>query len=273
MEYIAGRSNLACTIFVPYDCDNKCPFCTSKWIYRNSGIKMDVEEIIKTVNIVNKSRVISEFVITGGEPFANIEVLKRIVDACKKNVYINTTLPNQDIDKVIQYINTEDKIKGVNISRQFGKLNNLYKFISGPEDILKLRKPIRINVLRTEDWLQNLDEFLNTWILNKHILLNLRENYRYVTKENLKTRNEVVDYLANRFVYIGGGGCLVCNGETFVNPETDQFIHYHRGIEHSCVRYENRTYINDLIIRPDGKVFDDWDWNVELNEKTITNIK
>ena len=32
MEYVAGRNNLACTIFVPFDCDNNCPFCTSKWM-------------------------------------------------------------------------------------------------------------------------------------------------------------------------------------------------------------------------------------------------
>ena len=37
MEYVAGRNNLACTIFVPYDCDNNCPFCTSKWMYRECG--------------------------------------------------------------------------------------------------------------------------------------------------------------------------------------------------------------------------------------------
>ena len=43
MEYVAGRTNLACTIFVPYDCDNNCPFCTSKWMYRESGMKMDIE--------------------------------------------------------------------------------------------------------------------------------------------------------------------------------------------------------------------------------------
>lgn len=170
-------------------------------------------------------------------------------------------------------IKESTSIKYVNISRQFGKLNNIYKFIASPDDVLKLRKSIRINALRTGDWKEHIDEFMNTWILNRHFLLNLREDYRHVTVENLKTRNEVVDYLASRFVYIGSSGCLVCNGETFVNPQTDQFIHYHRGIEHSCVRYENKTYMNDLIIRPDGKVFDYWDWKVELDEETIKNIK
>ena len=45
------------------------------------------------------------------------------------------------------------------------------------------------------------------------------------------------------------------------------------GIEHSCVRYADRTYVNDVIIRPDGKVYDDWDWYNEIDGKTIKNIK
>ena len=273
MEYVAGRSNLACTIFVPYDCDNNCPFCTSKWMYRESGIKMDIDKIIEMIKIVNLSKTVMEFVITGGEPTANLDMLKRIVRACDKPVYINTTLPKKNIDNVIRYINTEHKIFGVNISRQFGKLNNLYKFIASPEDLKKLRKPVRINVMRTNVWKKELDSFMETWLLNKHFLLNLREDYRYITNENLKVHNEVVDYLAEKYVYIGSGGCMVCNGETFVNPETDKFIHYHRGIEHSCVRFESKTYINDLIIRPDGKAFDDWDWSVELNGEIIQKIK
>lgn len=273
MEYIAGRSNLACTIFVPYDCDNNCPFCTSKWMYRESGIKMDIDKIIEMIKVVNLSKTVMEFVITGGEPTANLDMLKRIVRACDKPVYINTTLPKKNIDNVIRYINTEPKIKGINVSRQFGRLNNLYKFVASPEDLRKLRKPVRINVMRSKNWLEELDTFMETWILNQHFLLNLREDYRYITKENLKVRNEVVDYLANRFVYLGGNGCMVCNGETFVNPENDKFIHYHRGIEHSCVRFENKTYINDLIIRPDGRAFDDWDWSVEMSGDLIKSIK
>ena len=34
MRYIKGRSNLSCTIFVPWDCNNHCKFCTSKQMYR-----------------------------------------------------------------------------------------------------------------------------------------------------------------------------------------------------------------------------------------------
>ena len=33
MKYIAARKNLALTIFVPWNCTNNCPFCTSKCDY------------------------------------------------------------------------------------------------------------------------------------------------------------------------------------------------------------------------------------------------
>ena len=33
MKYIIGRNNFALTIFIPQDCNNNCPFCTSKENY------------------------------------------------------------------------------------------------------------------------------------------------------------------------------------------------------------------------------------------------
>lgn len=33
MEFRCGRSNLALTVFVPYDCKNSCRFCTTKKSY------------------------------------------------------------------------------------------------------------------------------------------------------------------------------------------------------------------------------------------------
>ena len=33
MKYVVGRSNLSVTVFVPWDCEKHCPFCTSKEFY------------------------------------------------------------------------------------------------------------------------------------------------------------------------------------------------------------------------------------------------
>lgn len=264
MEYVAGRVNLACTIFVPYDCDNRCSFCTSKWMYRK--FNPDLPSILEKIQEVSESEVVTDFVLSGGEPLSDLNTLKILIDTIgtDKKVFINTTFPKNNVQECITYINSEDKIRGVNISRQW---ENIYgPNIAAPDDIKELKKPVHINTMISGGWkwIEKIEEHMKTWLLNEHYLLVLREDYRFLTPETLKIRNRVVDFLASKYVYVGGSGCLVCNGENFVNPETGQYIHYHRGLEKSCVRYEERTYINDIIIRPDGKMFDDWDFKKEL---------
>ena len=242
-------------------------------MYRDGGFKMSLDSILDKIDEINNSETIREFVITGGEPTADIDTLKIIVERCKKQVFINTTLPAKNAKEAISLINELDIVHGVNISRQFGKLNGIYHGISMQPMIESIDKPIRINVMRTEDWKEELECFMDKFITKPNMLLNLREDYRAVDKFNLKVRNEVVDYLANKYVFIGSSGCMVCNADTFVNAENGKYINYHRGIEHSCVRFEERTYVNDVIVRPDGKCFDDWDWKNELTKETIENIK
>ena len=33
MDVIIGRENISATVFVPYDCENRCNFCTTKHFY------------------------------------------------------------------------------------------------------------------------------------------------------------------------------------------------------------------------------------------------
>ena len=50
---------------------------------------------------------VSEFVISGGEPIMDLDILKTIVNACQKPVYINTSLPRvKNIYDVIKFIKT-----------------------------------------------------------------------------------------------------------------------------------------------------------------------
>ena len=86
MNFLVGRRNLACTIFVPFDCDNNCPFCTSKKMYKS--IALNPDKIIKQIEQLNNNFDIVEYVLTGGEPFANLEETKRIIKAMKKRCFI-----------------------------------------------------------------------------------------------------------------------------------------------------------------------------------------
>ena len=81
-EYIVGRSNLALTIFVPYDCPNHCPFCTSKSEYANTE-NFNIDKITASLKKIGNIRYISDIVITGGEPFADLTKLQYLLDHCK----------------------------------------------------------------------------------------------------------------------------------------------------------------------------------------------
>ena len=78
MKYLIGRNNLAATIYVPYDCGNNCSFCTSKQMYKN--LEPNLELLWKNLKLINRTSSIQDVVLTGGEPFANLEVLQQIID-------------------------------------------------------------------------------------------------------------------------------------------------------------------------------------------------
>lgn len=58
MRYIKGRSNLSCTIFVPWDCKNHCKFCTSKNMYKERTC--DMEAILAQIKKINEKGILDE---------------------------------------------------------------------------------------------------------------------------------------------------------------------------------------------------------------------
>ena len=259
--FISGRGNLACTIFVPYDCDNNCPFCSSKAMYGELKDKFNLAEIIKKIELLNYNTNIQEYVLTGGEPLANLDMLKQIIGAMRKTVYINTTLPAyKHIDEAIEYINSEPKIGGINISRH---LNYRFDGPTSTDDKLdKIQKNIRINtILPTSLDYEKLMKFIERYSSPTR-LINLRADYRKIDTTTLKDRNEIVDFLADNFTYVGTRTCTVCNSEFFALPNGNQ-VCYHRGLQYSAYELPSKTYVNDVLITPDGKIFKDWDFSEE----------
>lgn len=262
IEFVVGRSNLSCTVFVPYDCKNNCPFCTSKEMYRDGRFSFNIDKIIKQIKKINCNPNIKEYVLTGGEPCSNLYMLKKIVDVMEKPIYINTTLPySKDLVNVINYINGEDKIKGVNVSRH---LNFPFKSVATPDDLNLITKPVRINVVlvgnevNQEYFISKLKSFITIWGGNDRTI-NLRANYENINMDNLRTFDDVEKTLSRVFYHKGSGGCMVCNTTTFCDVEKN-IVTYHRGIKYSSVKIENRLYINDIIITMDGSIWCDWDF-------------
>ena len=254
MKYLVGRRNLACTIFVPFDCDNNCPFCTSKKMYKD--IELNPDKIIEQVKKINNNYDVTEIVLTGGEPFANLDETKKIISAMDKKVFINTTLPMvENIDDVIDYINYEQKIRGLNISRHIG---HDFSGVASIEVIDRIKKPIRINTVINKNFsFDKFKEFVAKWG-NETRMINLRADYTKLDTTSLKARDEIETLLIEEYTYTGSGGCLVCHSSGF--QADNCFIQYHRGLMFSAVKFNKKIYVNDVIITPDGNIYKDWDF-------------
>lgn len=286
-KYIIGRSNLAATIYVPYDCGNNCPFCTSKEMYRE--LEPNLELLWKNINLLNKTREIKDIVITGGEPFANLEILQQIlnqVDYHSKNVFINTSLPfktDEDRRKIHDFLRqNKRRISCLNVSRHLNA-----RTINDDNDrfINNLEVPYRINcVLFNIDY--NSEELKDKMIafitrFPKATKIAFRADYRQITMSNLKTLDHpFIEFAINKLnaQYQGSGGCQVCNDDSFVWVDSTTSKKYnfslHRGLEFSSIRIGNTIIINDIIMMPDSHMYYDWDKKrPEAPEKMFTVLK
>lgn len=272
-EYKVGRSNLAVTIFVPYDCPNKCVFCTSKDDYGDTS-NFSLTDILISIQNVCKLKQVRDIVVTGGEPFADLEQLQAILDTCypfMKNVYINTTLPcksEEEGHKLLEFIEknySEHKINGLNISRHMLIKTNyeddrLIAIMHTKYPRLKLRiNSVLLGVNAEED---NVNSFIAKYspIVNS---INFRGDYTKIKDQNdlRGLDHPVLDILfTNRELdYLGSGGCLVCNNNDFYHKDSKTYVSLHRGYEHSMVVKNYNYILNDIIIKQDGSILADWD--------------
>lgn len=258
MIFKTGRDNLACTIFVPFDCKNNCSFCTSKELY--SKFNKDIDKIIEDIKTLNNTNFFNEYVLTGGEPISDFEGLKKIIEACGKKVFINTTLPLQEnLSEIIDYINKENKIAGINISRHIG-FN--FKNVADRDIIDLIKKPIRINTVITDKFdFNKFLEFSEYWGGNNR-LINLRADYTKITDLTLKNRDEICNKLLAVADNIGNGGCMVCHENIFLYENI--MIAYHRGLKNSSFKLNDKLiFVNDILVWPDGSVTYDWDMSTD----------
>lgn len=256
MNYFKGRDNLACTIFIPVKCGNSCPFCNTKQMYENYNFSTDhIAKIKEVIRKINNSKYVTEFVITGGEPLFNPTVLKELVNEMNKPVFINTSLPNiPEIEKTIDWINNEDKIKSISISRHIGFTHDIK--VCDKEIVDKIKKLVRINTVIHPSQLDEIIPFFNYW-KSPYRMVNLRADYRFITQLNLKDRDTISNFLLDNFIWEYTNGCLVCNSEVY--SDNEHVICYHRGLEHSSVITKIGCYINDVLVDMYGNIYKDWD--------------
>lgn len=279
-EFVQGRSNLAVTAYVPWDCSNNCSFCTSKQEY--SCVK-DFVEIQRLLQKVNDSP-IQDVVITGGEPTESISGLSIMLDCVpNKDVYINTTMIKSTETCFADLVNHRKNVKGVNISRHSDRyskeeLNN----ISEDYCIGYIKPPVHINVVSPErkDISSIIIRYREIVDIRQacdfgDLTICIREDFRKTTKESLHSSdNYMLSCIGNMgFKLVSHKFCNVCDTYKF-KINDGYYISYHRGLETTSIELDNRNIeVNDIVIYPDGTLCYDWDKEKICDESIFNEIK
>ena len=263
MLFSFGRENLALTVFVPYDCRNKCPFCSSKESYRTHRPSMDnVKYQLKRV-LTEFDYPIKDVVFTGGEPMADVDGLKELIDLVPSqyNIYINTTFTNRNIDEFVAFINECSKIKGINISRHSETYEQdcaLLCDIATDDKISTIQKQVRINcVVRNQNILKVIERWNGTGV---HLYFrkdfNIEQNF---TELHNPYDELTMKLIADGFSFKSHTQCNVC--DTIIFEKDGQIVAYHKGQKNSSIQTQEHLEINDLIIDQTGAFTFDWGKN------------
>jgi len=252
------------TVFVPYDCQNNCPFCINKREYADcTGFSLPaIMDSIRTMDAITPY---CDFVFTGGEPFADLDALQQMLDIIPitHKVYINTTFPVQShttLEEMLTFTErNKHKITCVNISRHLQK----YVEESPDEVIARIACPKRINcVLYRRYPVDKLPSFVERF-LRYHIPVQFRYDYTETTPENLyeEENDRILQDLKRFFTYKGLDGCRMRNGFHF--EYKGLHMTYHKTLPYSTIVETDEqgvTYdiLYDIIIKQNGDLHSDW---------------
>lgn len=263
MKYITREGGATVTMMVPWDCNNNCPFCVNKKEYADME-GFSLEKILESIKLMDSITPECDFVISGGEPFADLEGLQTILNAIPSThkIFINTTFPAFTASAVAEFpkflIKNKDKITGVNVSR------HLKRYVHECSDemlseILKTGVLIRINCVLYDTFSKDeLMAFFDRMIkyVNK---VQLRANYSNTTMENLYDidNDEIYKILDENLEYTGSLGAyrMRCGYEF---KYKDLTVEYHKTLPYSTIETENGNVLYDIIIKQTGAIMSDW---------------
>ena len=276
-KYLTREGGATVTVFVPYDCNNHCPFCINKKEYiHNEGFSL--EKVCESIKFMHGLNPKCDFVFTGGEPFANPEGLQIMMDCIPEGhrVFINTTLPVSETvsdQTLIDFTErNKNKITCINVSRHMVK----YVEESNDELLSKLHVPVRVNCVLFKEYPHDgMVDFANRF--GKYgIPIQFRADYTITTLENLYERegDHILEDLMKNFKYLGLDGCRIRNGYHFDN--NGQHIAYHRTLPYSTLKVtvdgEEYDVLYDVLIKQTGELHSDWDYTV-MDVEAYKNVK
>ena len=262
--YKTREGGATVTVFVPYDCRNNCPFCVNKQEYADCT-GFSVEKIIESIHTVDDITPRCDVVFTGGEAFANLDSLQRMLDAvpATHKIYINTTFPVQPgciAEEMLAFTaRNKDKITCINISRHLDE----YVEESPDEVVGAIATPTRINCVLYMDYPSDkLRDFAERW-RKYHIPIQFRYDYTATTPENLyeEENDAILRDLKSQFEYMGLDGCRMRNGFHF--RYKDLHMTYHKTLPYSTIvetGEDGVTYdiLYDILIKQNGDLHSDW---------------
>ena len=278
--YKTRQGGATVTIFVPYDCKNNCPFCINKAEYANME-GFSVEKIIASIKRMDSITPYCDFVFTGGEPFADMVSLQRMLDAIPTThkVYINTTLPvfeNQSEEDIIEFTRKNShKITCINISR------HMQHYVQESNDSMlpKLFVPFRINCVLYKDYpADRIVPYLERFRKIPGASIQFRFDYTATTPENLydEADDKILRDLKAIAPYTGLDGCRMRCGFHFDYHGME--LTYHKTLPYSTIvetdPTDGMTYdiLYDILIKQNGDIHSDWTGvmlDVDAYEKVV----
>ena len=268
------------TIFVPYDCRNHCPFCINKKEYADCT-GFSVEAILRSIAVMDAITPECDFVFTGGEPFAQLGDLQRMLDVIPgtHKVYINTTFPVQpgcSAEEMIDFTRRNaDKITCINVSRHLQR----YVEESPDEVVAAIATPKRINCVLYKNYpAQELVPYMERFRKIPGASIQFRFDYTATTPENLyeEEGDKILQDLKKIARYTGLDGCRMRCGFHFDYQGME--LTYHKTLPYSTIVETDPTdgvtydILYDILIKQNGDIHSDWDGtllDVEAYEKVV----
>jgi len=264
--YKTREGGATVTIFVPYDCNNHCPFCINKGEYADTT-GFSLEKICESIKVMDSITPYCDFVFTGGEPFADIEKLQIMLDhiPTTHKVYINTTLPvseHQSEDDIVAFTErNKHKITCINISRHMQR----YVVESNDGLLSRLAVPFRINCVLFKNYpSEGLIPYLERFLKVPNASIQFRFDYTATTPENLYEQegDRILQDLKKIAPYTGLDGCRMRCGFHFDYKGME--LTYHKTLPYSTIietdPEDGVTYaiLYDILIKQNGDIHSDW---------------
>lgn len=289
------RDDLTCTIMAPTPCKNDCSFCTQKKIYNRTFGTNDIANIIEAVEKLSEISRIKNFVVSGGEPFADMGIAKLLLRQIRsitsgRDLYVNSNFPAENIKKSINLVNRYTN--GFSISSHIidGGYTNIDTVNKINDAIIDGSLSCRVNcVLGDKDFVvDDIEKFITSHLGNNITHINFRADYFKYPKDKVHSTNDrflvglkkLVHHMYDKTSVVDCvvSECAVCRTDTLIvadrcNPFEEIHISYHRSNADSTVMIGDTAFISDVIVMPDGRITLDWDGNIEVGDNEIFLMK